>query len=489
MVLRTKARQIAQGSQNQPQSQRIFSQASRKTRCYRRYILAFIISAIAFACTPNSSSKLSSLSESTNSKILKVWWDKGFTLEEDEALQQLVRNWEKQTGNSIKLSFYTTDELPLKAQRSLQAGNPPDILMSHNAERVLNPRLAWEGKLADVSDIIQPIQSLYPETVLKGVYLYNNIDKKRSYYGVPISQAITHIFYWRDLLKLAGKSDRNIPKNWNDFWDLWKQVQNTLRTQHNQKIYGLGLPTSIAGDTYQVFEQILEAYDVELLDSQGKLRVDDPKVRQGIIDTLKWYAKFYQQGYVPPDAVKWLNPDNNSQLLNRRVVMTPNSSHSIPAAVRSDADIYYNKLGTVEFPNKPNNQPMRHLVIVRQAVVFTDSKNQKLAKDFLIYVSKPEIIGDYLKAAGGRNLPVLKPVWQDSFWTNPSDPHISAAAKTILEGQTRLYYSSQNPAYSIVLDENVWGKALIRIVVDRIAPEQAADEAIARIKKIFNEWR
>ncbi|RCJ19719.1 ABC transporter substrate-binding protein [Nostoc minutum NIES-26] len=452
--------------------------------------MTFLLSAIAFACTHNSPSKLSSVSESTNNRILKVWWDKGFTLEEDEALQQVVSDWEKQTGNTIKLSFYTTDELPQKAQRALQAGNPPDILMSHNAERVLNPRLAWEGKLADVSDVIQPIKSLYPETVLAGVYLYNNIDQKRSYYAVPISQAITHIFYWRDLLQLAGKSDKNIPKTWDAFWELWKQVQNILRTQNHQKIYGLGLPTSVeAGDTYQIFEQILEAYSVELLDSKDRLRVDDPKVRQGIIDSLDWYTKFYQQGYVPPDAVKWLNPDNNRQLLNRFVVMTPNSSHSIPAAVRSDLDIYYHKLGTIEFPHKPNGQPMRHLVIVRQAVIFAESQNQKLAKDFLTYLSKPEVIGDYLKAAGGRNLPVLKPVWQDPFWTNPNDPHISAAARTILEGQTRLYYSSQNPAYSIVLDENVWGKALTRIVLDRITPEQAADEAIARIQQIFAQWR
>ena len=33
------------------------------------------------------------------------------------------------------------------------------------------------------------------------------------------------------------------------------------------------------------------------------------------------------------------------------------------------------------------------------------------------------------------------------------------------------------------------GKALERIIVHGVSPEQAADEAIARIKEIFDEWQ
>ncbi|WP_292781483.1 hypothetical protein [Nostoc sp. NMS9] len=83
----------------------------------------------------------------------------------------------------------------------------------------------------------------------------------------------------------------------------------------------------------------------------------------------------------------------------------------------------------------------------------------------------------------------MKPNWKDPFWTNPDDPHISTAAKTLIEGSTRPFYIVQNPAYSLVLKDNVWGKAINRIVVDKISSEQAADEAIARIKQIFDQWQ
>jgi multiple sugar transport system substrate-binding protein len=474
---------------NTGRSQRMSDRRHRIGVLLRYPFIGLMLAAIAIACTNISETNLSPVNE-PESKVLKVWWDKGYTLEEDEALQQVASRWEQQTGNKVKLSFYNNDELSQKAQRAIQAGSPPDVLMNDNADRVLNPRLAWEGKLADVSDAIAPVKHLYPDTILASVYFYNNLKKQRSYYAIPIHQGIPHIFYWRDLLKLAGRSEKDIPKDWDGFWEFWKQMQNTLQTQHNRKIYGIGFPIS-AGvvDTYEIFEQVLEAYDVQILDSQGQLRVDDPKVRQGIIQCIDWYTKFYKQGYVPPEAIHWLNPDNNRSLLNRLIIMTPNNSLSIPAAVRQKPDLYHYKLGTIGYPHKPSGKPMRYLALVKQAVVLADSKNQKLAKDFLAYLIQPQIVGNYLKAAGGRFLPVNKQVWQDPFWTDKSDPHISTAAKPVIQEQTRLFYTAQNPAYSLVLKESIWSKALNKVVVDNIPPEQAADEAIAQIKQIFAQWQ
>jgi hypothetical protein len=35
--------------------------------------------------------------------------------------------------------------------------------------------------------------------------------------------------------------------------------------------------------------------------------------------------------------------------------------------------------------------------------------------------------------------------------------------------------------------ENIWGRAVHRIAAERVSPEQAVDEAIARLKKILSE--
>ena len=489
-----KASQITKVFKNQQRAKETFTVVPRQTN--RRYaLMALILCLIIVACTNTYQSSPSPVNKlSSQSTDLRIWWDKGSNLEEDEALKLLISNWEKQSGKKVKLTFYTNDELSEKTNRALQAHNQPDIVMSSSAERELIPHLAWDGKLADVSDVLEPVKSLYSDTVVEAVHFYNNVAKSRSYYAVPINQLTIHIHYWRDLLKQVGRSQKDIPKDWDAFWEFWKQVQDDLQAQPKQnqkpKIYGLGFPYSVASaDTYYIFEQILEAYNVQILDSKGQLRLDDPNVRGSIVKSLDWYTKFYQQNYVPPDAVNWLNPDNNRSLLNHAVVMTPNTTLSIPAAVRQNPEIYRHQLGTIPFPNKPNGQPMRYLVAVNAAILFAESENQKTAKEFFRYLIQPSTIGNYIKAAGGRYLPVMTPNWKDPFWTNPADPHISTAAKTLIEGSTRPFYIVQNPAYSLVLKDNVWGKALNRIVVEQISPEQAADQAIAQIKQIFDQWQ
>lgn len=461
----------------------------KKHKPWRYLLLALMFSLLIVACDRISTSDRDLVKAAVaDDKVLKIWWDKGFTLEEDEALQQIVSTWEKQSGNKVKLSFYSTDELSQKVERELRKGDLPDLIAMFKSEKSLTARLAWEGKLADVSDVIEPIKSLYSENVLKTVNFYNQSAQKRSYYALPIHQATIHVYYWRDLLEKVGHSNKDIPTDWDGFWKYWQQRQNELKAK-NIDIYGLGLPLSVApGDTYQTFEQLLEAYDVQMLDANNQLQVDNPQVRQGIVKLLNWYNQAYKQGYIPPDALHWLNPDNNRNLLNRKVLMTTNDTLSIATALRQDPETYRQKLGVMELPNKPSGEKMRYLITVQQVVLFANSQNQKIAKDFLAYLIQPEVIGDYLKVAGGRHSPVLKPNWQDPFWTNPQDPHVSTATKTITQGQTRLFYTFSNPAYSMVLKENVWGQALKKVLVDSISAEQAADEAASRIKQIFAQW-
>lgn len=450
--------------------------------------IAIAILILAIACNSDTQLqhdqvvKTRSLNESN---VLQIWWDKGYIFEEDEAIKQIVNSWQQKSDQKAEIKFYTADEITARTRRAIRAGNPPDILFSSRAEY---PLLAWQGKLADVSDVVKPIEQLYTNTSRKAAYLFNNVDKKQSYYSVPLHQGTIHIFYWKDLLDRVGKNANDIPHDWDKFWEFWKEIQIELQ-KYQQDIYALGIPYSKeASDTYYLFEQILEAYNVAIFDAEENLKIDDENVRQGIVDCLKWYANFYEEGYVPSSALNWLDPDNNRNFLNRNVVMTPNPTLSIATALNKDPEASLSNLGTIEFPNKPDGNPLKHIVAVRQAVILASAKNQKIAKDFLSFLTQPEVIGHYLKSAGGRYLPAITAARQDSFWTNPKNIHVATATKTLTTGQTRLFYSAQHPAYSLVLEQNIWGEALNSIAVAKISPEQAADKAISQIKEIFAQW-
>ncbi|MDJ0516591.1 MAG: hypothetical protein QNJ74_10170 [Trichodesmium sp. MO_231.B1] len=76
----------------------------------------------------------------------------------------------------------------------------------------------------------------------------------------------------------------------------------------------------------------------------------------------------------------------------------------------------------------------------------------------------------------------------DEFWQDKTEPHISVAVKQYQEGATRPFNYVVNPAYFQVLSENVWGKAIERVIVDGLSTEDATDEAIAKIQDIFAQW-
>ena len=466
-----------------------------KKRWGERLIIRAITATLIFvliACSHNTKldPQITHNSELETSE-LTIWLEQGYNIEENEAIREVVTGWEKLTGNQIKLSFFSTNELTAKARRATEGANLPDILINPKGDRLLYPQLAWQDKLEDVSDLIEPIKDDYPENVLRAITYNNPQQGKRSYYAVPIEQSGMFIFYWQDLLASIGLDATDIPRDWNGFWQFWQQAQTELQANTNQEIYALGLPlgeNNSADDTYYLFEQILEAYDVSLYNQQGELQLDRPQVRQGIIECLNWYAQLYQQGYIPSDAIKWSNIDNNRNLLNRLVLMTPNSTFSIPATVNRDRDTYLNRLGIVDFPNKPSGQPMRHLISIRQAVIFKDSPQKSLAKDFLRYYIQPQIAINYHQTSNNRTQPVRTSVWADSFWQNTQDPYLTDAIRLFHSDQTIMFPTVEHPVYSQVFAENIWGQALNQVTIQKLNPEQAAEGAIARIKEIFVEW-
>ena len=52
----------------------------------------------------------------------------------------------------------------------------------------------------------------------------------------------------------------------------------------------------------------MDAYNVKLVDDNGKLLVDDPKVREGLIGALKDYTDIYTRGCTPPSSIELEGP-------------------------------------------------------------------------------------------------------------------------------------------------------------------------------------
>jgi multiple sugar transport system substrate-binding protein len=78
---------------------------------------------------------------------------------------------------------------------------------------------------------------------------------------------------------------------------------------------------------------------------------------------------------------------------------------------------------------------------------------------------------------------------EQPFWLDTSDPHMMASVMQVDSRPLGHNYAatSGNWRHQLVNQEFVWAKAIHRVAADGVSPEQAVDDAIARIKQILAE--
>jgi multiple sugar transport system substrate-binding protein len=99
-------------------------------------------------------------------------------------------------------------------------------------------------------------------------------------------------------------------------------------------------------------------------------------------------------------------------------------------------------------------------------------------------------LAHYLDFSQDRYMPAMPKLLDAPFWLDPSDPHRMPAAMQFLTRprDQMLAAASYDWRYLVPMyREAVWAKAVHRVAADGISPEQAVDEAIARIKQILSE--
>ena len=215
---------------------------------------------------------------------LTVWWVKGFYKSEDDALFEAIKKYEAKTGVKVELSQYPVQDMIPKTVAALDAGTPPDVAYADVYDFQVAGKWAFDGKLEDVSDIIVPMKDKFLKNTIETTYLYNDKTKKKAYYAFPMKQQTMHIQYWKDMLAEAGYKESDIPTTWKAYWDFWcDKVQPAHRSKTGKRTYAVGQPMGVdSSDSFYSFLTFMDAYNVKLVDDNGKLLVDDPKVKAGL---------------------------------------------------------------------------------------------------------------------------------------------------------------------------------------------------------------
>src|SRR5450432_532443 len=364
---------------------------------------------------------------------LTVWWVKGFYKSEDDALFEAIKKFEAKHKNiKVELSQYPVQDMIPKTVSALDSGSPPDVAYADVYDFQVTAKWAFDGKLEDISGVIDPLRAKFEPTALSTTFLYNDQTKTRAYYAFPIKQQTMHIEYWKDMLADAGFKESDIPTGWKEYWNFWcDKVQPAIRQKTGQRLYGIGQPLGVdSSDSFYSFLTFMDAYNVKLVNDSGKLLVDDPTVRQGLINALSDYTAVYTKGCSPPSSTSWKDPDNNVAFHNKTTVMTHNATISIAAKWLDDANnenatpevraagkkAYEEQIATAGFPKKPSGQPMIYRAAVKVGVIFEGSKNKAKGKEFLKFMLQEENLTPYVEGSLGRWFPATKKGQESPFW-------------------------------------------------------------------------
>jgi multiple sugar transport system substrate-binding protein len=428
---------------------------------------------------------------------LEVWWVKGFYKAEDDALFEAIKKFEAKTGVKVELSQYAIQDMIPKTVAALDAKTVPDVAYADVYDFQVTSKWAFEGRLEDLSSVMRPLLPKFAANTVESTLLWNDVAKTRAYYAFPLKQQTMHIQYWKDLLEQSGFKDSDIPKNWAEYWSFWcDKVQPGFRRASGTRGFAIGQPMGVdSSDSFYSFLTFMDAHGVKLVDDEGKLLVDQPAVRTGLIAAMKDYTDVYSRNCTPPSATSWKDPDNNVAFHNRTTVMTHNATISIAAKWLDDMNNpaltaeeratakanYETRIATAGFPNRPNGQPMVYRAAVKTGVVFSEARNKNRAKEFVAFLLQEDNLSPYVEGSLGRWFPVTKEGQQSAFWN--ADPHRRAVRDQFANG-TVTFEFTKNWKFTILNNENVWAKAMNRVVNERVPVERAVDEMIARIKQV-----
>jgi multiple sugar transport system substrate-binding protein len=417
-----------------------------------------------------------------------VWWVQGFAQEEDISFKKIVDDYEKVSGNTLDYSIIPYAPERQKIISAVTSGEVPDLFQNNPAEIIA--LFAWQDKLVDVSDVVETQKDKYTDTALLTARCYNNAEKRRSYYGVPYTCAVRPNHVWWPLVEKAGFTREDIPKTWDAFYDFFKDVQKKLRAQGERKVYGIGFQLNTTGnDSNALFDYFLVAYGgQDIVTHDGRLHLDDPKVREAAIKALTYPTTAYKEGFVPLGAINWNDADDNNAFHAKQIVMDLDGTISTEVAIiHNEQD--YNDIVTMGLPLSNDGKPVPSQAPSVCGLIPKGAKNVVVAKDFLKYLIQPQVLNEYLKTGLGRNIPCMPTIVKDDpWWLDPKDPHRAPYVRQGLLGPTLSTFWTFNPAYAQIQNEHVWPTGWADIISGGMSPQAAADKAFKRIEEIFAKY-
>lgn len=374
----------------------------------------------------------------------------------------------KALGAEIQIETINANDVQPRITAAVQSGSGPDIFMLF-----YNWPQLYQNALVDVSDVANPIgkeqggfyEVFKPSFQIGGKWM-----------GVPHSIVGNAIAYRRSWFKEVGFEA--FPKTWDDL------RKATAALKKKGRPYGQTLGHTF-GDAPTWAYPLLWSFGGAETDPSGKKVAINSK---GAIDSVKYMQALWKEG-CDEGGLAWDDTNNNRAFHAGEVCATLNGASIYIVAKRQQEKIKDDKgeplwqdidHGLFPLAGGPGQYP---LYFSNGHGVMKYSKNQKLAKDCLAWLSKKENFEPWFQVCEGYSVAATTSWENNSMWQKVDKPlqvFRTAARNTRIFGYAGPSTGKATEAFSKYIVVDMYAKA-----VQGMKAEDAVKWAETELKKVY----
>ncbi|MBI3825915.1 MAG: extracellular solute-binding protein [Candidatus Rokubacteria bacterium] len=332
------------------------------------------------------------------------WVD--FIPEADIELRRQMAEASRAIGAEITLETINANDLQPRITSAIQSGAGPDIFfMLHNWAQL------YSNGLVDVSDVANDLASAE-----NGFYdsCLASCQVSGRWMSVPHAIAGNVVVYRKSWLGEAGFA--SYPKTWDDA----RRLFATLKRRG--KPYGQTLGHTF-GDAPSFTYPMLWAFGGAETDRSGRNVILNSTQA---IESVKFMQAFWKE-CCDEGGLAWDDTNNNRAFHSGEISATLNGPSIYIVARRQKDRIKDDRGGPLwqdsdHAPLPAGPAGSYHLFINESHAIMKYSKNQKLAKDFLRWLHRPENFGRWFQTQEGFAVSATKKWETDPMWGRLDEP-------------------------------------------------------------------
>ncbi len=396
---------------------------------------------------------------------LSLWRLKTYIPPADKILDANAQECAKKAGMELAIQTYTFDDMWTKYTAAIESKTLPDIA---ELDAVGPARLANLGRLADMSDVVSSVtKELGPIlTNAEGAVKFGGKYYAVPHYGIPLV-----LFYRKDILAKVGAEPP-------DTWEAIQQISEKVKKAGIHE-FPNGFPWNRTGDGYDPAMSLLWSYGAAWVDKSGKF-TGIPK--GPAVQALKVVTAAYLVDKTAAfDYLSWSGSTNNESFMAGKVTFTPNGP-SILFQMESNKHPLQKDTAIKLMPKGPAGRNLA-LTFVMNWGVPVDGKQQKEAKAVVGCIMSRAQWMKYMTGSFQQAVPLFARPLDDPYWNTPTGKTI---VETVKVGHPVGWPGPTTPAAAEVVSSNVLTDMVTQVIVDKVTPEAAVDEANKRIKEIYD---